>query len=305
MLFGIWMTGCAHVDAPMSVEQASDDATAQVRGRVDDSELPTVEHERGFWPGPMSSAPEPHTWLSADFGGAVTHVDLRNGCRRALQYVFAPNGEQGSARFPRRSLDGYTMQTQVIPSGHWLHLYDGSRWLGAALVTVSAGIMQVSPSCEMLEVSYELRERGTTHFSIHWQLDADTRPLPSSHTLVALASEPGDAPESWAPREGEGIELRLANLCAEPLEYAFTPTLDEDPERRSTLPAHTERIVEVPPGWWLRHEARDGGDDAWRSGVTTNHAGDVLWLSANCIDHGVGDGRVVEPGHGGTNVESP
>ena len=35
-----------------------------------------------------------------------------------------------------------------------------------------------------------------------------------------------------------GIELRLANSCAEPLQYAFTPSLDDAPARHSSLPAH-------------------------------------------------------------------
>ena len=306
--------GCAHIDPSQAshhamiaeastrvgdgVQASHSDYAAGVDGVVDLSEAPTVTEEaeeakadpHRFAPGPMSAATQIESW-DADDPSPRLQIDLRNACGLELEYGFAPSDDPGDAH-ERRALEGYTIQGQELPEGHWLHLWDGGRWLGAAVTTVDGGVMEIAPTCDTLEVRFDLPERGTTSFAIHWELDADVPDLaPDAAPAPAeLSVDAGEAPERWGAGADGRVELRLANLCAEPADYAFTDGLDEAPVERSTIAGHSARTVEVPAGWWLRYQILD---DTWRGGATTTHAGAVIWLAPNCIDYGVGDGDVV------------
>jgi hypothetical protein len=161
--------------------------------------------------------------------------------------------------------------------------------------------MEVSPSCDTLEVRFERPNTGLTRFAIHWELDADTDGRAGSRTpsvgTPELALEQRDTPEPWGldhvAEPDDRVGLRLANLCAEPVAYAFSLASDDTPATTSTIPGHTERSVEVPAGWWLRYQALD---EVWRGGATTSLTGSVVWLAPNCIDFGIGDGQIIAPG---------
>lgn len=253
---------------------------------------------RGFVPGTLLAATEVASWVGEGFDGPTTSVELRNACMLDFEYGFGPS--PGELDGPRRALDGYSIQTQLIPEGHWLHLWDGDRWLGAAVTTVEDGSMEIAADCETLEVHVELHDRGPMSFAIHWELDAEApADVAGSGPAepVELAIDTEARPEIWGAEAGEHIELTLANLCAEPVDYAFVPSLDTEPEApaTATIEGHAQRTVEIPVDWWLRYQALE---DGWRGGATTSFAGGVVWIAADCIDYGVGDGH--EVGLGGS-----
>ncbi|KIG16943.1 hypothetical protein DB30_03927 [Enhygromyxa salina] len=327
-LTGLTALGCAHANPTRAQHRrevagamALADATSlelqhkhstAPYGVVDVSELPTVVDadatpasagsklsEHRFTPAAMITATTVGDWLDADLVQVVTEIELRNACAVELDYAFGPSDSPDEAKPASRALASHTIQTQRIPQGSWLHLWDGDRWLGAAVTTVEHGRMEVSSQCDTLEVSFELPDHGRTTFAIHWDLDADPAnqagsPTSGSPTAgpIVLDIEHRDAPEQWGTDQDDEarVALRLANLCAEPIDYGFTPQLEDVPTNASTIPGHTERGVEIPAGWWLRYQALDSD---WRGGATSSLAGAVLWMAPNCVDFGVGDGAVI------------
>ncbi|HVI00158.1 MAG TPA: hypothetical protein VM869_15685, partial [Enhygromyxa sp.] len=195
---------------------------------------------------------------------------------------------------PRRALAGHSLELQHIVEGHWLQLWDGERWLGSAMTTVDQGRMDISPDCDALAISVDLHDRGPTRFAIRWELDADASLTPLSVDAEAtLLIETQEQPEPWGPSDADDrIELRLANLCAESIDYAFGSDFEAAPERTSSLPSRSERRVEIPAGWWLRYRALN---DEWRGGATTSFDGGLVWISADCVDFGVADGQTIMP----------
>ena len=284
-------------------------------GQVDLSEAPVIEFERslhGFHPGPLFAATTPRSWLpSEDEDQPTATIELGNGCRLGFDYVFAASDDPSSATLPRRHLEASSLQTQLIPPAQWLHLWRNDRWLGAAVVVAETGTMMISPSCDALEVDFAYDALESARFAIHWELEVDSAATPSAATPDPTASDlqaeqaftHDPVLESWLPpaHADATVELRLANACAEPMDYAFVPALaaDEEPIHRSSLPALAERRVEVPSGWWLR--LHGGGE--WHDAVTTSLDGAVVWLAANCIDHGIADGSLVAFENGGPHVD--
>jgi hypothetical protein len=294
------VAGAAIEDRRLQVDSSRAGAP---EGVVDLSEPPRVVSEdlelipAGERFAPLMAATEPASWIAEDFEGASLQLELANACGLDFDYAFAASDRPSEVEGPRRVLEGHTLQTQVIPAGDWLHLWHGDRWLGTALTTVDGGHMEVSPACDTLEVELELPTRGPGSFAIHWQIDA--APGESSSELdadVELSAEAQEQPETWGTElAGERVELRFANLCAEAVDYAFTPTVEGEPESSVTISGHAERRVEVPTGWWLRYAGPDA-DGGWRGGAATEIDGAVVWIAANCVDFGVGDGQVVGPG---------
>ncbi|PRP93625.1 hypothetical protein [Enhygromyxa salina] len=300
------VAGAAALTAETSLDSSR---SAKPNGVVDVSELPTVVDmgdgagsapasklaKHRFAPAAMVAATDVASWIDAELDGPdveVTQIELRNACAVELDYAFGPSAAPDEVQAPRRALDAHTIQTQVVVKGDWLHLWDGDRWLGAAVTTVEHGQMEVSPECDTLTVSVDLLERGLTRFAIHWELEGDAHSWPSGPDPRALTIDHDDAPERWGANEdgANHVELRLANLCAEPIDYVFTPAFTDAPASGSTIPGHTERSVEIPAGWWLRYQTLDS---EWRGGATSDLSGAVLWLASNCVDFGVGDGAVI------------
>jgi hypothetical protein len=110
----------------------------------------------------------------------------------------------------------------------------------------------------------------------------------------AVVVEAQDQPEPWGldVDAEDRVELRLINLCPEPVDYGFVSGIDVAPEQAATLAGRSERRVEIPAGWWLRYQALDEG---FRGGATTLLDGGAVWIAADCVDFGVADGRVVGP----------
>lgn len=278
-------------------------AIAERNGIVDLSEPPRVVDDvsssgerhresraRGLDLGTLLVAAEVASWVPPDHSGPSVQIELRNNCSSSFDYSFAasmlPTIDAGQ---PRRTLDGHTLALQRIAAGQWLHLWDGERWVGSAMTTVDEGRMDISPSCDVLEVNVNLRGRGPTNFAIHWELDADESlgSESSAASEATLVVEEQDQPEPWGPSDAEArVELRLANLCAETISYAFASDFATAPERTASLPARTERRVEIPAGWWLRYQALN---EEWRGGATTSLDGGIAWITADCLDFGVAD----------------
>jgi hypothetical protein len=307
--------GCAHVEpvqarlgravagAHASAEppQSLTTAISKPDGVVDISEPPEVvdearKHARvRLTPRTLVAATEVVSWLPEGYTGASTEIELRNNCSLSFSYTFAESTIPAiDVEHPRRPLGAHTLELERVVPGQWLHLWDGDRWLGSAMTTSAQGRMDISPTCDALEVSFELRDRGPTSFAIHWELEADESlaAAPRVDSEPPLVAELQEQPEPWGPIDDGSVELRLANLCTEKIDYAFVPSFDVAPEHTASLAAHTERRVQIPAGWWLRYRALD---EDWRGGATTSLDHGVVWIAADCLDFGVADGQSVGP----------
>jgi hypothetical protein len=250
---------------------------------------------RGFHPGPLLAATQVSSWLPADYDGPSVAIELRNSCSLHFRYSFSGSMVPAAEAPQRRTLGGHTVELQQVVAGDWLQLWDGDRWLGSAMIVGDQARMEVSPECDTLEASAELHDRGLTRFAIHWELDADEslEPVIDAAEAAALTIEAQELPEPWGPSDAEQrIELRLANLCATAIDYAFAPTFEAAPEHTASLAGRSQRRVEIPVGWWLRYRALN---EEWRGGATTSLDGGIVWISADCVDFGVADGDHVKP----------
>lgn len=265
-------------------------------GVVDISEGPVVHEpspeaaytppDPGSWhfdPSPVLAQSEAVDWSAGQLGPTL-ELELRNGCGSALDYAFAPSAEPGGAL---QALAPHVAQDQVVPEGWWLHLWADGDWLGSAMTLVDGGTLEVAPGCDRLSASLDPDGPSQLSISLHAAEPSQRAELPDPGELAEVEA----ASSRWSEAGDEGVKLRLANLCEEPVDYGFSAEHPRAgaPEQAGTLAGLSVVELEVPAGWWLQYHAE--GDD-WRGGASIDQRGGVLWIEGNCRDFGVADGVV-------------